>query len=354
MSGNRVRIGIVGAGGIMRSRHLPGLRKIDGVEIVAVANRSVESGRHVAAEWKIPDVMADWRELVARSDLEAILIGAWPYMHCPVTLAALAAGKHVFCQARMAMNLDEARRMREAARGSDRVAMLCPAPHGLKGDRLMRRLLRENYVGKPRFVQLTSLNAAYLNPAQPLHWRQDRTLSGNNVLTLGIYAEVLARWLGGARRLSAMMHTYVPLRLAPGGQTTMVPVTIPDSLTVIGELESGAEFAIAMSAVVPNAPQETLEIFGDQGALIYNFAADTICGHAPGAGWIEIPVPPEEEGTWTVEEDFVAAVREVQAGRPRPQVYPDFEDGCRYMEFLEAAWLSHTAGRHVALPLTKH
>ncbi|NIA20776.1 MAG: Gfo/Idh/MocA family oxidoreductase [Anaerolineaceae bacterium] len=50
----RVRIGIVGAGGIVRHRHLPGLKKIPGVEVVAVVNRSEESGRRVAEEWGNP------------------------------------------------------------------------------------------------------------------------------------------------------------------------------------------------------------------------------------------------------------------------------------------------------------
>ncbi|HNT89427.1 MAG TPA: Gfo/Idh/MocA family oxidoreductase, partial [Candidatus Hydrogenedentes bacterium] len=122
----QIRIGIVGLGGICRTRHVPGLRKIDGVEIVVVANRSRESGERAAREFDIPEVAESWRDVVAREDIDAVLIGTWPYMHREVSIAALNAGKHVFCQARMAMDYAEAREMRDAARRSSRVAMLCP------------------------------------------------------------------------------------------------------------------------------------------------------------------------------------------------------------------------------------
>ena len=67
----RVRIGIIGAGGIVKSRHLPGLGQIEGVAVVAVCNRSRASGEAVAREWGIPEVAEDWPELVRRPDLDA-------------------------------------------------------------------------------------------------------------------------------------------------------------------------------------------------------------------------------------------------------------------------------------------
>ena len=65
---NIIRIGFVGAGSICRSRHLPGLQALENVEVVAVCNRSRESSRKVAEVFHIPEVMDDWRELVARDD----------------------------------------------------------------------------------------------------------------------------------------------------------------------------------------------------------------------------------------------------------------------------------------------
>ena len=119
-------IGLIGAGANTRLRHIPGFQEIDGVEVVAVCNRSRESAQKVAADFGIPDVVEDWKEVVHRDAVDAVCVGTWPYMHCEVTLETLKADKHILTEARMAMNLEEARRMYDASRVSDKVAMIVP------------------------------------------------------------------------------------------------------------------------------------------------------------------------------------------------------------------------------------
>src|SRR5712691_10751693 len=104
MSGETIRVGFVGAGKNTRSRHIPGFQKLSGIELVAVANRTKESGERVAREFGVPRVYADWRELVRAREVDAVCIGTWPYMHREITVAALEQGKHVLCEARMAMD----------------------------------------------------------------------------------------------------------------------------------------------------------------------------------------------------------------------------------------------------------
>ena len=110
-----IRVGFVGLGANCRLRHVPGLREQEDVEIVGVANRSPESTKATAEEFGIPKTFERWEDLVADSEIDAVVVGTWPYLHCPITLAALEAGKHVLCEARMAMNVYEARRMLTAA-----------------------------------------------------------------------------------------------------------------------------------------------------------------------------------------------------------------------------------------------
>src|ERR1700680_2115551 len=102
----KLRIGIVGAGNIVRTRHLPALKKNPDAEIVAVSNSTYESSEQFCEE-HCPAVtpMQNWADLLAVPDLDIIWIGTPPYMHSAVTISALEAGKHVFCQARMAMDL---------------------------------------------------------------------------------------------------------------------------------------------------------------------------------------------------------------------------------------------------------
>jgi len=336
----KIRIGIVGAGGIVRQRHLPGLQALPNVEIVAVCNARIETARKIAKEFHIPDVMDDWAELLDRSDLDAIWIGTPPHLHAPITISALEAGKHVFCQARMAMNLREGREMLVAAQARPQlVTMLCPPPHGLKGGRFFQKLLRDGYAGELWHFRLNALNGQFADPLAPPHWRQRTELSGLNVLSVGIYAEVLQRWIGSPRRLHAQMKVSVPKR---DGYV----VHVPDVVHVFGQWPNGLVGSLEWSGVAQFAPDETLAIYGRDGTLIYNFTRDEIFGARRGEKQLgRLSIPPALESTWTVEKDFINAV--VKGGRPEPS----FETGVQYLEFTEAVNLSARGGHAVELPL---
>ena len=110
---NTIRVGIVGLGANTRLHHVPGLRACENVEIAGVCNRRPESTKQAADEYGIPKSFDNWQELVADDDIDAVVIGTWPYLHCDITVAALQAQKHVLVEARMARDADEAHRMLE-------------------------------------------------------------------------------------------------------------------------------------------------------------------------------------------------------------------------------------------------
>ncbi|MDP6771169.1 MAG: Gfo/Idh/MocA family oxidoreductase, partial [Anaerolineales bacterium] len=99
MDNNTIRVGFVGAGANTKLQHLPRFKTIEGVEIISVCNRSPKSSQLVADEFDIPKIYDNWTDLVEAPDTNAICIGTWPYMHCPVTLAALQNDKHVLTEA---------------------------------------------------------------------------------------------------------------------------------------------------------------------------------------------------------------------------------------------------------------
>jgi len=340
-----IRIGIVGAGSIVRSKHLPNFRRIAGVEIVAVCNRSRESGEKVAAEFGIAKVLTDWRALVALEEINAVLIGTWPYMHHPVTLAALEAGKHVLCESRMCMNAREAREMLAKARASDRVTMLCPPPIGLKGDYVMKRLIAEGYIGELRHLTVVSLTDQWADPSRPLHWRQTPEYSGVNTLQLGMYAEAVERWVGRATSVSAHSRVFYSPRYWP---ETGEPreVTIPDAITITAQMANGALSSWVFNGVIAGPGVALIELAGSEGRLLYWVNRDEILGARAGERELKpIAIPESEARRWTVEEDFVRAIRE---GTP---VSPNFEDGVKYMEFTEAAIRAAETGQRISLPL---
>ncbi len=335
MSKKRVRIGIVGAGDIVKTRHLPALKAMPEVEIVAVSNASVESSRRFCEEFA-PEAepMQYWPELVSRDDLDAIWIGTPPILHSEVSCYALRTGKHVFCQARMARSLSEAQLMWEAGISShSRVSMLCPAPHGMRGDVTIRRLLAEGAIGQPHQVTLHSLSESWLNPEAPAHWRQRVDMSGLQVLTFGIYVEVLQRWLGDIVAVQA--DGSVVFRERQGYE-----VEVPDFLHVLCTFRSGAKGSLNFSGVAAHGPQDTLAIYGDKGTLTYNFITDEIRLGPVGGSMEAVTIPPEEIKEWTVERDFINAVLNPEVPRPKP----DFLEGLKYMRVVQAAAESMDGG----------
>jgi predicted dehydrogenase len=338
---HKLRIGIVGAGNIVRARHLPALTKHPEVEIVAVSNSTYESSEKFCQE-HCPSAtpMRNWPELLALPDIDIIWIGTPPVMHSAVTVSALEAGKHVFCQARMSMDLAEADEMLAASkRYPELVTMLCPPPMGMRADLLVKKLLAEDYIGDPHHVRLQSFTSNYLDPSAPSHWRQRIEISGLNVLTLGIYIEVLQRWLGDIDGVFARGKIIQPIRQG-------YEVIIPDLLTVLCAFENGTEGVLEFSGIDALAPSDRVEIYGSSGTLIYDFGSDLVQAGKVGDRELQVfELPPELETEWRVEEDFLAAVK--SKGRVRP--HPNFEDGLRYMRVVQAVSDSRARNEWVAV-----
>src|SRR2546426_1455475 len=337
----KLRLGIVGAGNIVRTRHLPALKKNPDVEIVAVSNSTYESSDQFCKEHcKGATPMANWADLLALPDLDIIWIGTPPYMHSAVTISALEAGKHVFCQARMAMDLAEAEEMLATRSGfPEWGTLLGPPPFGMRADLLVKKLLAENFIGKPHAVRLQSFTGVYLNPEAPAHWRQKIEISGLNVLTLGIYVEVLQRWLGNIAGVFARGKILNAERCG-------YRVIIPDMLNVLCVFENGAEGVLEFSGVHAGAPNDRLRIFGDRGALLYDFTNERVQNVKYGGREMEdLDVPKELVTEWRVGDDFINAVK--SKGRVRPR--PSFEDGVGYMRIVQAVADSRAANEWVAI-----
>ena len=343
MSEQPIRIGLIGAGANTRLHHIPGFQAIDGVELVAVCNRSEESGRRVAEEFGIARVVIDPEAIFADATIDAVCIGTWPYRHHEFSVRALEAGKHVLCEARMAMDATEARAMLAAAEARpDRVAQLVPAPSDLGSWRTVRRLLADGALGELREVHVTMLHGGGIDPSTPLHWRERGEYSGLNTMQLGIVAEVVQRWLGPTERVLADATTFVHARRdAESGRE--LAIEIPDSLGVLARLANGARASYLVSSVA-DAPRVAsgIAVHGTAATLHWTMAGDRLQLAARG----EAPRPLEPDAgtaaSWRVEADFIDSIR-----LGAPVELTSFADGVRYMQFTEAVWRSWSEARPV-------
>ncbi len=338
-----IRIGIVGAGTNTKVKHIPGLKKIKGVKIASVCNRSGQSSEKAAKEFKIPRVYDDWKQLVTADDINAVVIGTWPYMHCPVTLAALEAGKHVMCEARMARNYTEAKQMYETARlRPNLVTQIVPSPMTLKFDVYIKKLIADGYLGDILAIDLHS-ESRFIDPDEKMHWRYDSHLSGLNTLSMGIWYEALLRWVGPAKRLAAMTKTFVNKRLDEPGNLHWLE--IPDHVDVIAEMVCGAQARMRFTAAAGHSEGPAVYLFGSQGTLCLK--KNSLLGAKRKDDRLKkMSIPKKYQSGWRVEEEFVNAIR----GREEIKL-TSFDDGLKYMEFTEAVHKSAKTGLAVSLPL---
>ena len=256
-----IRVGIVGAGANSRARHIPGFQAMDGVEVTGVANRTRASGQKAADEFGIANVYADWRELVEDPDIDAVCIGTWPYLHAATTIEALEEGKHVLVEARMAMDAAEARAMLDVSlRNPSLVAQVVPSPMTFRVDRTIEDLVAEGYLGTLTAIDARILGSAFPDFGGPLHWRQNRGLSGYNILGMGIWYEALMRWVGPASQVSARSRVAVTERRDVEGR--LQTVSVPDHVDVVYELARGGQVHLSLSAVTGLGPPGEIWLFG--------------------------------------------------------------------------------------------
>ena len=343
MADKPIRVGFVGAGANTRKHHIPKLKAQPGVELVAVANRSKESGERVAKEFGIARVHDDWRQVVEARDVDAICIGTWPYVHRELTVAALTAGKHVLCEARMAMNAAEGRQMLAASRQAPQlIAQLVPAPHTLEIDGTLKRLMAEGYAGEVHAVEVQGTQQArFADLGDAMHWRQDIRLSGNNVMNMGIWYEAMMRWLGPAKRVTAMTKIAVPRRKDETG--AWHEVKVPDHIDILATFKGNAVAHMRFSSLTALAPPPEAWIFGSEGTLRIEVDARRLTGGRRGdKALAEIPIPADQRIGWRVEEEFINAIR----GREKI-THTNFKDDVRYMEFTDAVARSVASGQAV-------
>ena len=355
MENGIIRVGLIGAGANTRLRHIPGLREQQGVEIIAVANRSRASGEAVASEYEIPTVYDNWMELMEADEIDAVCVGTWPYMHRTMVLAALENDKHVLTEARMAMDAQEAHEMLDASRQFPHlVTQIVPAPQTLQVDRTVQDLIADGYLGQPLALRLRVSDGhgradradTFMNTDAPLHWRQNRELSGYNIMGMGIWYETLMRYVGAATKVMAMTRVFTNQRKDEDG--IMRGVSVPDHVNVLCEFASGVQADLSWSTVTGLQTGAEMWLSGSEGTIkLEGPPIDKVfVGKNGDKELSEFPIPDEKRGKWRVEEEFIEAIR-----GNAPVTLTPFDVGVQYMEFTEAVTRSAQTGQTVYLPL---
>ncbi len=263
---NRLRIGVIGVG-FGATVHVPAFLS-EGWEVPVIWGRSANRTREVSERLGVPSPHEDWRELVARVDLDAVAITTPPTPHCEMALAALAAGKHVLCEKPFALNAVEANSMADAAHSSGRTAMVAHEFRHAPQRAHIRQLLDEGFVGKPRFASIELLIGRPVpTELPPITWGSSAAEGGGLLGALGShYIDGLRHWFGDVREVSGRLSVSRPQRRDPSTER-VITTDADDTFTFTLGFESGVFATMTATSAASPATGARIHLIGSDGVL---------------------------------------------------------------------------------------
>lgn len=356
MSGDKLRVGVIGTSWWADLEHLPGLRARGDVEVTRLCGRNPDKLAALAAKHGIPETYTDWRALVARGRLDVLVVSTPNVLHREQALAGLDAGCHVICEKPLAMSAADARAMADRARAAGRKTLTFFTHRALAASVLVKRLVEAGHLGRPVHVSASYLTHSHLRPGKGPEWRMQRAQAGTGVLgDLGSHIVDLVRWwLGDFTRVCGQWMTVTRERSG-------VAVDADEQVSFLAQLASGAQATFHASKLVAGrGNHQRVELHGTAGSLLWEAAPgidDTWEGRLwagkPAATQLEpVPIPEElargldgrdpqanrNEAFRRLTDPFFAAIRSGGA------VSPDFGDGAAVQAVLDAVATSAERG----------
>ena len=271
-----LNIGLIGTGYMGKCHALawnavaPVFGDVRRPRLAILAEASQELAEKKASELGFERATGDWRTLVTDPEIDVVSITTPNAFHPEMAIAALDAGKHVWCEKPMATRLEDAERMLAAARASGKIAALGYNYIQNPAMRLIRRILDEEQIGEVNHVRLEMDEDFMANPEDLFYWKSEAS-SGHGALDdFGVHPlSLLWVLLGGVRRVCGHMAKPYADRPVPGGGRRAVETY--DIATVLMELESGASGLLAVNrSAWGRKGRITLQIFGSKGTTVFD------------------------------------------------------------------------------------
>lgn len=185
----KVRLGIIGTGQIGKS-HIRNYQEVPDCEILAVADINEPEARRVAAQYNIPRVFTSFRELLAMDEIDAVDVCLHNNFHAPVTIAALEAGKHVYCEKPMAGSYADAKAMYHTARRKRRKLSIQLGTLFSMQTKAAKRLIDEGHLGRIYYAKSYGFRRRgrpYVDGYGSAAFVQKKTAQGGALFDMGVY-----------------------------------------------------------------------------------------------------------------------------------------------------------------------
>ena len=195
---DRVRVGVIGSGGIAQGAHLPGYAACPDVDIVAVADVSEKTAQAAAEKFNVPQVFTDYKKLLRLDEIDAVSVCTPNFMHKDAAVAALKAGKHVLVEKPMAMNARECDAMLKAARESGKKLQVGFNNRFGGGPQALKRFVEGGEMGEIYYARAQALRRRGI-PGWGVFTQKDKQ-GGGPLIDIGVHILDMTLWLMGHPR----------------------------------------------------------------------------------------------------------------------------------------------------------
>jgi predicted dehydrogenase len=353
------RIGIIGVG-FGAQVHVPAFRS-EGWDVAAICSRNREKAQKAAADAGIADVHTDPMELIRRDDLEAVAIITPPGVHHALAMAALKAGKHVMCEKPFALDARQATEMRDTAEKSGRTAMIAHEFRHTPQRAYIKQLLAENHIGKFQLCTMELFLDRYVTKEpRPLTWNAYKAEGGGLLGALGShYIDGLRYWFGEVATVAGRVGALRP-DVVDASTGRIVKSETDDTFSFTLTFKDGGTATMIASFGTTPARGARIAVMGDNGTLLAEqpgpnpLENGVVVASRNGAPLAELKTP-EQYTPFTDARDhrlmaFRLLVRDFTNGVEQGiSPAPNFTDGLRCQQVLDAVRESSESGRTIAL-----
>ncbi|MBQ9916325.1 MAG: Gfo/Idh/MocA family oxidoreductase [Microbacterium sp.] len=255
------------------------------VEMTVVVGRNADAVASAAAKWGWAESATEWREVIARDDIDIVDIVTPGDSHAEIAIAALEAGKHVLCEKPLANTVAEAEAMADAAeraRARGIRSMVGFTYRRVPAVTLLRDMIAEGAVGTVQQVRAAYRQDWLVDPGMPLAWRLQKEHAGSGALgDIGAHIIDMTRFVTGLDidSVTGTLETIVkqrPLQAAGSGLSGSAgegvgDVTVDDAAIFTGRLSNGALASFEATRFATGRKNAlTIEVSGDRGALAFD------------------------------------------------------------------------------------
>lgn len=250
----------------------------------AICGRDEAGVKQAAAQFGWESAETDWRDLIARDDIDLIDINAPSNAHKEIAIAAAKAGKHIFCEKPLALTLADSREMLEAAEAAGVTHMVGFNYRFAPAVQLAKKLIDEGRLGQIYHFRAHFLQDWIVDPNFPLVWRLDKNVAGSGSHgDLGAHLIDMAHFLvGEMQEVIGMSETFIKERPQPSSMTGLSakgsadaprgPVTVDDATLFMTRFENGALGSFEATRFAPgHRCTNSFEINGSKGSVIFDF-----------------------------------------------------------------------------------